>query len=335
LVTLSASIGTIIDVGDGAWTWFLQPTGVINNQTVTITATDKNGGISNVTFLINAQVTIASRAVVYNNATSPGGTATLAGDKVALLPGQTAKFANYTNYSRGLNGLVVDFAGLPSSTTELQILDSFQFSVWNGLSGNGFASLPTAAVPSVAIERGAGVGGSARVRISFPDNTLQNTWLRVEVLANTNTGLVSNDVFYFGNIIGDLNVGNVLKRIRVNALDISAVRNNFAEVANSSNPYDLNRDGRVDGQDVAIVRNNQQPSGIVALISAVPPLGRSSIAAPRVLNPKWDDWSADPLDVEKQNWWGEVLIDEKGGRSNKSLERSSSMQSVDAFFESY
>jgi hypothetical protein len=209
VVTLTASIGTILEVGDGAWTWFLQPTGVINNQTVTITATDKNGGVSNVSFVINAQVSIASRAVVYNNATSSGGSAAPAGDKVALLPGQTATYANYTNYARGLNGLVVDMAGLPESTTPSQVLSSLLFSVWNGISADGFASLPSAAVPSVAIERGAGVGGSARVRISFPDNTIQNTWLRVEVIANANTGLVSNDVFYVGNIIGDLNVGNV------------------------------------------------------------------------------------------------------------------------------
>jgi hypothetical protein len=113
------------------------------------------------------------------------------------------------------------------------------------------------------------------------------------------------------------------------------VRNNFAEVANAGNPYDLNRDGRVDGQDVAIVRNNQHTSGIVALISAVPPLGRSSAAAPRVLNPKSEAWSLDPLDVEKQNWWSGVWVGERGGIPNKVLERSALLHEVDAFFETY
>src|SRR5687767_14681429 len=39
--------------------------------------------------------------------------AAIATDKSALLPGQTATFANYTSYSRGINGIMVDIAGLP------------------------------------------------------------------------------------------------------------------------------------------------------------------------------------------------------------------------------
>ncbi len=37
-------------------------------------------------------------------------------DQGALLPGQTAAFANYTSYRRGLNGLRADIAGLPAPT---------------------------------------------------------------------------------------------------------------------------------------------------------------------------------------------------------------------------
>ena len=36
----------------------------------------------------------------------------IATDKQALLPGQTATFANYTSYSQGINGIMVDIAGL-------------------------------------------------------------------------------------------------------------------------------------------------------------------------------------------------------------------------------
>jgi hypothetical protein len=107
----------------------------------------------------------------------------------------------------------------------------------DGINPLGFDVLPGAAILSATILQGSGVGGSARVKITFPDNTLQNTWLRVTVLANANTGLATNDIFYFGNVIGELNFGNNSTRLRVN------------------------------GQDTNVLLNNQQSGGIVAPIS--------------------------------------------------------------------
>ena len=48
------------------------------------------------------------------------------------------------------------------------------------------------------------------------------------MLANATTDLSSNDVFYFGNAIGEMNAGNVGTPItvRVNATDTSIVRQN-------------------------------------------------------------------------------------------------------------
>ena len=71
---------------------------------------------------------VVNRQVFYNNSffdTDPAGVlqsldnnalddSAIDPSKVALLPGQTAKFANYTSYSRGLNGLIIDVAGLPA-----------------------------------------------------------------------------------------------------------------------------------------------------------------------------------------------------------------------------
>ena len=70
--------------------------------------------------------TVSSRELFYNNssfdgkdpaanasddaaiAQNPDGSA-----KQALLPGQTASFANYTSYNKGINGVMIDVAGLP------------------------------------------------------------------------------------------------------------------------------------------------------------------------------------------------------------------------------
>ncbi len=234
----------------------------------------------NVTVTVSA--TISQRGLVYAGATGSSASTSLATDKLPLLPGQLSTFANYTNYSKGLNGIIVDVAGLPAATIDVEMLASLQFAQWDGISAAGFTPLSSAAIPTATILSGSGAGGSTRVRITFPDNTVQNTWLRIVVVANAQTGLATNDVFYFGNVIGDFNVDNTATRIRVNELDTSAVRNNQSTVTDSvgvTNIFDVNRDGRVNALDTSIVRNNQQTSGIVAPITAPAALGRSGSGA--------------------------------------------------------
>ena len=89
------------------------------------------------------------------------------------------------------------------------------------------------------------------------------------MLANANTGLAEEDVFYFGNAVGES--GNSTKDARVNLSDTAGARDNqtgfgFAELGNV---YDYNRDRRVNLLDVAIARENQ--SGFTPLkLIAVP-----------------------------------------------------------------
>ena len=236
---------------------------------------------------------VGNRGVFYNRL---DGTTLLATDKSALLPGQSSTFANYTNYILGLNGLVFDVAGLPATTTEAQMAASLQFANWNGIDAGNFVAISAAAVPTVRFVAGA-PAGSSRVQVTFPNNTLQNTWLRVTVLANANTALPTNDIFYFGNVIGDFNVGNTGTRLRVNAVDTGAVRSNQSILPNSvdvTNIYDVNRDGRVNAVDTGLVRSNQQIIGIVAPITAPAARGESGfgtlnsrplVSAPPVKSP--------------------------------------------------
>ncbi len=243
---------------------------------------------------------IVTSQVFYNNATgtnlSSAGAANSAIDtsKTALrTSGAASSFANYTNYSRGLNGLIVDIAGLPATTTNAEMLASLQFAQWNGIDTNGFTVLPVAAVPTVVILAGSGSAGSARVKITFPDNTLQNTWLRITVLANTSTELAAPDVFYFGNVIGELNTGNTTTRLRVNGQDTNLILLNQLPAANSAlvtNIYDLNRDGRVNGQDTNVLLTNQQAGGIVAPIS-VP----TTPSVPALSEPEIDGLNLTPM----------------------------------------
>jgi ELWxxDGT repeat protein len=268
-VTLSASLGTVTKNVDGTWSWSHTPSVALLGQVVTISATDGTN-VSTTTFNVTAYTTIATRGIVYVGATGASASTSLATDKSALLPGQSSTFANYTNYSRGLNGLVIDLVGLPVTVTNSQLAASLQFADWNGIAAAGFVELPGDAVPTIAFVPG-GVSGSTRVRITFPDNTVQNTWLRVTMLANADTALQTNDVFYFGNVIGELDFGNTATRLRVNGQDAALILANQSPGANTAgvtNKFDLDRNGRVNGQDYAILLANQQAAGIVSPITA-------------------------------------------------------------------
>src|SRR5207244_7962742 len=139
---------------------------------------------------------VLAHHLFYNNSVFDGSAAAtadddraLATDKKALLPGATATFANYTSYSKGINGVFLDvlhFAGTPTA-------GDFLFKVGNSADPSTWASAP--APTNVTIRRGAGDGGSDRVTITFADGAIKNEWLQVTVKPGGNTGLASPDVF--------------------------------------------------------------------------------------------------------------------------------------------
>ncbi len=79
--------------------------------------------------------TVVGEYIFYNDSTFDGenGSSNLtddnaiATDKTALLPGQAATFANYSSYTDGLNGIMVDVANLLS----IPRVDDFTFEVGN------------------------------------------------------------------------------------------------------------------------------------------------------------------------------------------------------------
>ncbi|HZN65397.1 MAG TPA: dockerin type I domain-containing protein, partial [Tepidisphaeraceae bacterium] len=204
--------------------------------------------------------TVAGRHVFYNNSVYDGSSAVadarddaaIAPDKWALLPGQTATFANYTGYSRGINGVMLDVRDLPAGTS----LDASDFRFRTSASASP-TSFTTAVTPSsVTVRRGAGAGGSDRVTITFPDGAVRNTWLQVTMLANGDTGLSAPDVSYFGNMVGE--TGDRPSRdADVTAIDyLRTAAALFSNPASIASRHDHNRDGRVSVTDLAMVRRN-------------------------------------------------------------------------------
>jgi len=228
-----------------------------------------------------ANATVTKQQIFYagSSAFSSAGNAEAAIDptRQPLLPGNKASAANYTNYYRGLNGIVIDVKGLPSSGIGTS---DFIFEIWDGISAQGF--LPLMAAPTVSVWPGQGSAGSgdSRVKVQFANNVIQNTWLRVTLVANSVTGLDSDNVFYFGNAIGDGYVANTATTVRVNAIDTAISRGNQSPAPNSagvSNFYDLDKNGRVNAIDTALVRAFQS-NAVINLITAP----ASQMAAPSV-----------------------------------------------------
>jgi hypothetical protein len=206
---------------------------------------------------------VVGRSVFYNGSAfdaAGGDDAAIATDKSALLPGQSATFANVTSYSRGINGVMVDVANLPAGVT--LTADDFSFRTGRGPDPATFVAGPSAV--QVSVRRGAGANGSDRVTLTWPDydptsatplaQAVANGWLEVTVKANANTDMMTPDVFRVGNLIGDS--GDSDTSFRVSALDLGAAKRLLNTTAAITDNADFNRDGRINALDLGIVKRN-------------------------------------------------------------------------------
>ncbi len=210
--------------------------------------------------LLSAGPQVTGRWAFYNNsahdgrepAANPQDDDAIAVDKTPLFDGQTASLANYTNYASGINGILVDLAGLPDGVTPG--VGDFAFRIGND---NHPANWPTAPEPTVTVRPGDGPDGADRVTITWEDYAIRNRWLQVTVLSGR-LGLAQGDVFYFGNAVAE--AGNSAPDAQVTATDLLLARNNprnFLTPAAVDFAFDYNRDQRVNATDVLLARNNQ------------------------------------------------------------------------------
>jgi outer membrane protein assembly factor BamB len=204
--------------------------------------------------------TVTARHIFYNNSKWDGHAGfakgdpaanefddgAIASDKEALLPGQTGTFANYTSYGRGINGIMVDIQGLadPSAVADGD-LSEFDFRYGNDDTPDDWPPTPT---PLEVTARDIG-GGVHRITFIWADKAIPNkNWLQVTVKADPATGLAADDVFYFGNTIGE-NTGD----FRVDysdAFDIIWPLLGTPLPIGPDHVADINRDGRIDYSDV-------------------------------------------------------------------------------------
>ena len=204
---------------------------------------------------------VVAHHIFYNNSwydgRDPAATAeddaAIAPDKTPLLPGQAAGFNNYTSYLGGINGIMIDLQD-PGDAPSLSASD-FEFRVGNDHTPDDWQLAPS---PSqILVRPGAGVDGSDRVTIVWPDQVIQKSWLQVTVKSNAITGLSSDEVVYWGNAIGE--VGNSPASAFVDGTDLATVEDHqydFLHRVAIDHSLDFNRDRLVDGTDWAIVRDH-------------------------------------------------------------------------------
>jgi probable HAF family extracellular repeat protein len=237
--------------------------------------------------VVNASV--AGRYVSYNNSFfDAGGSgpadaegAAIATDKQGLGAAQASSFANYTSYSRGITGVLIDVTGLANTLTATD----FVFATGLGTDSTPWAPLPADQRPTVSVRWDAGAL-SNRVALIWPHDAIRNAWLQVTVKANERTGLPRPEVFYFGNLVGE--TGDRGSPMRVTAADILAIRRNYsAGPVPITNRYDINRDGRVNAFDAAAARANVGRSlRPIAVTPAILPIApASSTFSIRPVNP--------------------------------------------------
>jgi hypothetical protein len=94
-----------------------------------------------------------------------------------------------------------------------------------------------------------------RVVINWQDNAIANRWLRITILANENTGLLQDDVYYIGHLLGET-TGSSGGAFTVAFADITSIRSEVGQNANSGSIHDIDKNGTVSFADISAMRAN-------------------------------------------------------------------------------
>jgi hypothetical protein len=205
--------------------------------------------------------TVGGRSIFYNQSVWDGNSAAIdvVNDSAAIapktpyLPGSgVATAASVTNFSRGITGIMVDLnAGI--NHTGITASD-FTFKVGNNNAPSTWGAAP--APSAIAVFPGAGVGGWDRVIITWASGSIKNQWLEVQVKATVNTGLVTPDIYFWGNKVGDSASSSPATQFSTDASDAAQVFASIGTPKPISDLRDYNRSGSVDATDAAIVFAN-------------------------------------------------------------------------------
>jgi len=167
-------------------------------------------------------------------------------------------FDNVTNTTFGINGLVLDVAGLVGTTLTASDI-AFRISPTGNFdeAANPPSGWAAPAVDPSLIHVTAGSATTpARVRIEWPNNAIQNRWLQIRLLPTGNTGLPSQQTFYLGHLQGKvLPTAAANGALQVGNGDLVNVRNRLGTNVGVTDRFDITKNGQVSNPDLVQTRN--------------------------------------------------------------------------------
>lgn len=222
-------------------------------------------------FAIRQPATYLTAGYAYLNSAWDGNKTTLdpaqdnaiAPDKQPYTPdGTESNYAHYTNYSRGINCLFLDFDQLPTCpTTDDLILTTGN----NNAPDNWSTRSPPA---EIAIRQITTPAPATRLSLRWPDwapdnpdSATEKKWIRLRINPTLNIPTTRPIDLYFGNSVADCDYSNLNGYNTVTTTDEIAIRSNpktppFTWAA-LDDKYDINRDKAVNTTDQLIARYNQ------------------------------------------------------------------------------
>jgi hypothetical protein len=246
--------------------------------------------------------------------------------KSPLRFGQAATFESVSSFVHGINGLVVDLKGAPADGAQIDAGD-FMFMVGNDNMPDTWQ--PGPAPDRIVVLPNAGVDGSDRTLIECPNGAIVDTWLRITVKANADTGLAADEDFFYGNVRGDtgaafVGVGEFFGR---GARDFQSVALELFHRVGVGNPNDVDGNGIVDAFDLQAIATASGGGVNLRVIEAITPQPAAldaaavrAVAAPPMPSPLVETDRAAPLpraarDTAKDAAFGQMGISQNGGIS--------------------
>lgn len=265
---VSSAMGDVVNASTGNGVGSIQGTHGAGDSTMIVYSTQTGGdniqsgpglGYQQVENFIETSARAVQVLSFYNNslydsfdpAASSADDSAIASNKSLIRPGVTPDFANYTSYSKGINGVMFDIINLKA------VPDFADFSFHAG-NNNDVSSWSAAPLPlSISVRENQGLNGSDRVTIIWQDAVILSTWLQIGLEGGAEAGFLMDDWYFIGNAPGDTGDDTLA---HVNAVDLLRIRANpisiFDPAATVENRYDINRDGYVNAQDFLITRSN-------------------------------------------------------------------------------
>lgn len=276
-LTGSGSNNFVINASTGAITIAAGASlNAVLNPTYSLTATVTDGQASvNVPVTLNiTQVNEVSGSIVYykGSAFAGFGVPSASDPTIAIAKSGASpvalRFSNMTSTSLGINGVVLDIARMPG--TALTAADFVFRMSPTGLfdtATNPPRGWETAPNPSGIFVTPATATTPAKVRVEWNNGQIANRWLQIQVLNTAQTGLPVTQVFYLGNLVGELNgVEEVPNALFVNNSDLTRL-NPIGGVATVGERRDVDKNRFVLNSDGLLVRNSVNAGRSLRLIT--------------------------------------------------------------------